>query len=157
MSPYLLLLCLKKRSEHVYIYRTFFLRAYFWWRYAVLYNITKRILTYAHIHSYKHKYIYICHYLSIGEFGYLLWFWKAGCYMWFVAPPVTEDYMSSLSPPLLFRHIVQHRQLVHGATDGLNVWETYRNVVACKQISCFFFNSSFSEWGCEMMHVLRWW
>jgi hypothetical protein len=83
-------------------------------------TFAKSIHAYTHIHRYRYKYIYIRDYWSIGEFEYLLW-WGGGigCYVRFVAHPITEDS--------LFRHIVQHRELVHKTADGLDVVGGFQN------------------------------
>jgi hypothetical protein len=90
-------------------------------------TFAKRVRAYTHAHGYRHTYIYIRDYLSIGEFEYLLW-WRGGigCYVRFVADPITEDSA--------FRHIVQHRELVRVAADGLTLWEAFRILVACKEV-----------------------
>jgi hypothetical protein len=90
-----------------YLFLQIFLFAYIFWM------STKQLcITFAkRIHAYTHTQIYICDYLSIGEFEYLFW-WRGWDRMLYEVCSSSSNRglhvtVHSSSPLLLFRHIVQ--------------------------------------------------
>jgi hypothetical protein len=89
LVPIRLLLCSKKFT-YLFLLTLLFMCIFWMSTKQLCITSAERIHAYTHIHAYKHAYICICDYPSIGEFTQLLWWWGGiGCYMRFVAQIIT--------------------------------------------------------------------